>query len=500
MKVVEKNKVKIISLDEYLEMLTEDEIDERYDMLGLKLHSTDVDHETKVNEIKVDMVAGILLYSKFAPLNNLELLKNIIETKTIDNVDEEEIEEMIANSILLKDKDGYYIIDEIEDLLEDNLSKESINERKDTTMLAYLLINGVISIDKLIELLKKNGLTVTKKEIKKHMATKNFEVIDDLIYFDSIAKDMNENNEFIKYKDRLEYRVLEYDECMQILELFLEEYHYIAEFFDKKIKDEQFRSNVARYIVSRVSVGDYYLDDVYSFIDSLNIKLTKKNKIDLEQRLEEVSMEIPHWDLNGFEINDIDDDMDMDDILEKGFAMFSEEEKVLHYCNCYVLLNGIIKIDDLLAILNEKHNFNVTRNQLIEIASTDCEIKGDYITVIDLDEINFKYMVAAKGLDKFYIIESLTDTMMKLAVDNKNICDILSSYKLDNYTIGDVVSTIQLGTFNEKRFISILNDYNVKMSDKKKEKLLEDLTKVVNDYRAWYLNGFTVNEVKTNDK
>ena len=89
-------------------------------------------------------------------------------------------------------------------------------------------------------------------------------------------------------------------------------------------------------------------------------------------------MEIPHWDLNGHSIIDIDEEMSMEEILDNGFAMFSNEEKALHYCNCYVLMNGIIKIDEILTILKVEHNLDITKEQLIEVASLNNQIKVKY--------------------------------------------------------------------------------------------------------------------------
>ena len=55
----------------------------------------------------------------------------------------------------------------------------------------YLTINGLIKVDKLLELMKESDLKVTKKEIIGFAKKHDFEIENDIIYLNHTVKELN---------------------------------------------------------------------------------------------------------------------------------------------------------------------------------------------------------------------------------------------------------------------------------------------------------------------
>ena len=93
-------------------------------------------------------------------------------------------------------------------------------------------------------------------------------------------------------------------------------------------------------------------------------------------------------------------------------------------------------------------------------------------------------------------IDKFCDEINKLYFDVECTC---YDYDLDGEIIDELSSQMNVGMLDEYVLDLILEEYNKKLSSKKKQGLLKELTKIKNRSRQWILNGYTPQELQSNN-
>lgn len=205
--------------------------------------------------------------------------------------------------VYLDNKYQYLMPIELREIIDNHEKQQEKLEKKyenlfeiEDTIRNYIDMNGLISIDKLIELLDKNDIHLNKVELQELADYKRIKSIDEYLVdsvfetkdlFDVIkdAKDEKEEykilnpNEYVDLKDELENILvnedIEYERCL-INELF-----YCIQFnaFNKKELNNLLRQH-------DITLSNSKLDDIFKKMDNLS-KITSR------------------WDLNGFSEIDV---------------------------------------------------------------------------------------------------------------------------------------------------------------------------------------------------
>lgn len=148
-------------------------------------------------------------------------LEKLISTKTITDDTLQMLKMLINERIIFKVENGFCFP---EDLKKVNKDTKNINLKEGKISIlatCYMLTNGVLEVSKLIDLITKSGFKATKKEIIEISKTNGYKLDKDVIYFDDFAVELNKNNELLKLKNALDYKILSLDAIINTLD-FLE--------------------------------------------------------------------------------------------------------------------------------------------------------------------------------------------------------------------------------------------------------------------------------------
>ena len=216
MNVKNANKIKQMSLKDCLNSLSDDQLNQIYDeMVNL------FDGNLSMDSSKKDLIESYLmsLYSMF--IFNKEkqfeemrkLLLNII------NGEEEINDGLLDRSFLFKINNEYVVPSELVDILN---KTEQIPDKVfiEQFINFYILINGVLNVDKLKYLLAESGYKTTKKMILEIVKKNHFIEDNDIIYFDENAKELFENSNLSEIKDNFDYKVVSMLDLLKFFTFF----------------------------------------------------------------------------------------------------------------------------------------------------------------------------------------------------------------------------------------------------------------------------------------
>lgn len=501
-----KTRKELKSLKYYLEKMTKKQLEEKYsDYLSIDEEIKKGTKEEIVEYLYEAITSEYSLINIVLEQEQVEEMKKDFQKENLENIDEEYIE----NQFVFKTENGYEVPEELIKVLNNENTLELDKHNKGIMFLYYVMINGLIEIDKMVDLMKQSGLKITKKEVKEYAKENDFMIDKDIIYFNILAKELNKNNDLINQKNEYDYKVSTIKDALITMSIIgennlLEE---IEMFLRKKTKKIECLKEISEMIFNILLVSQDFEETIEEVvIKQANIKLTKKDKKNFFELLNEICFQIPSWTLNGYspmeqeiDLNDEYDDCYCDFCSEHNhlFESLSKDEKIEAYINVYLIINGIIEIDKLVEIINNNHNLKVTKKELIKIANQieETYIIDNYLSVGDFDEEMISYIKLLKLRNDYYIIEDIDEVYEENIIMTSEIEELLTYYKLNDDVIGDIFMGLNTGTFSEEYLEFILRQNNFKMPLKKQKQLLDDMKPYIRDYRNWCLNGFKPSEL-----
>ena len=415
-------------------------------------------------------------------------IEDIINGKKIKNVSPRLLELSFIFEVSVDNKIKYIVPDEIIDAYKSTTTPTMKKEKAKMVISFYLEVNGAIHLDKLCELVKETGIDLTKKKIIEYIEEDDFILENNIVYCSLLPKELNiynlnKNNEYRQY---------------YIEEIFLIK---IEEFEDKheeklsKIlsKYTKNNSNAALSIKNMITVGYDFDDVIKNYLNQENIKFNKKDQEKFDLLVQEIYLKTPSWEFNGHIPTEI---------LNNEPENYEHMEK-LEYIHAYMLINGVMEIDIMLDLFKNEHNITMTKKELKDIISVtdDLTILNDFVVVKGVTKDILTVLKMSKNLHPTYkIIENVDDIFEE---DKENISaleEICNKYHLKDEIKESIFSMMNFGSFNESLLDGILNSFNIKLNNDKKQNLFKKLDSLYKNVRLWTLNGFKKSEMNIRNK
>lgn len=487
-------KTKEITLIDCLNKLDKKEISTLYKNVPSELQSKKkkITKEEKLEVIASNILATYTIISFTLTDEETKQLNNLIEGKKIANISDK-----LLNGYFIFKKDNNYIIpEEIKDM---TLFIQNKGQQKEKHLFAidfYMGVNGVLEVDKLLELMKVTGFNLTKKEILKYARDKEYIIKKDIIYFNELAKHLDDVMDIHNLKKENKYKAFTIEEMLG-LQIELAEENYIEQIsgiLSKKVKNKQNLIDYSNAIYNMVSVGYNYQDDINELLEMEKINLSEKDKNKLEMLADDIFWYYPSWALNGYadaELTSYDEDEDI------SFDDLSPKEQTEAYINMYLSINGVIEIDKLFKIITTNHNININKNNFMKIVSEldEFTVTDGYLCIDGAEELIDEMMPIKNMLKEYKVIEDVDLLLDEQLEITDRIVEIGFKYDLDEEFTSAIEQIMRMGGIHEEMLVAILEEGGYKISSKKQKELLKELIKVQKNVRIWGLNGFKTNEL-----
>lgn len=477
-------------LKNYLDNISNKYLNELYNNLEFK-----EDKLSKKENVLLSINANIMKTIVSLTSEDIEQIKQVIS----GNIPEK-INDVLKDTYIFYDKYGdkkYFITDDIKEMANKLNIDEMENDKKVTYIVFYIEANGVIKIDKLIELVKETGISITKKEIKDILKESNYYINNDIIFISKALFESGIGSKLLKEKEKIPYVTYSQIEVILLAPIITscEYFEKINNIINKKIKDEIEAEITTELILTAVRMLVDYENEVLNILKQSNIKLSNKDMEKLFDILEETSKVYPKWSLNGEMPEDFDfDDEDYDE--EGPFEELPEEEKTEIYISQYMAINGIIKIEKMLEIL-EHHNIKTTKTELIKAVKNieDITIYKEYICFEDTEK-NIDEILMLKTTSNFKLIEDVDQFIDEMEYNSQKVKDICLDYGISEETSEGILTFITFGVFNKDFLNSFLMENNSIIPKNLLDNLYKELSKASKDIRTWKYNGYTENEIR----
>ena len=166
----------------------------------------------------------------------------------------------------------------------------------------------------------------------------------------------------------------------------------------------------------------------------------------------------------------------------------------------YISINGVIEIEYLKELLDDRHDIVMSCDEIVDIATSYNNVhkyKGKYLTVLNNDDI----------IDKLIEVKSLNDDYQIFTYDINNqeqefvsaIVDFVNDTFDDEdkiqYIYSYIYQTLKLGIYGNKTLDALVYEENLSKNEQKK--IDEFCKKYKNKIAIWNLNGYTFNEKGT---
>ena len=494
-----KIKEKEISLIDCLSKLEKKEISNLYGKLAkeLKSNKKNITTEEKLECIATNIAMSYPIISFTLTDEETKQLNDIIKGKKISNISSK----LINNNFIFKENDNYIIPEEIKEM---TLFVQNKNQQKEKHLFVfsyYMEVNGVLEVKKLIELIKATGFNLTKKQIIEYATYKEFIVEGNLIYFNELAKHLDDVMDIHNLKKENKYKEFTIEEMLGLqIELAEENYvEQISKILSKKVKNKQNLNAYSNAIYNMVSVGYDYQDDINQLLEIEKINLSEKDKLKLETLVDEMFWFYPSWELNGYSEVELSEYSEDEDIP---FDDLSPKEQTDAYINMYLSINGAMETDKLFEIITTNHNINITRREFLKIASEseDFTILDDHICFEGTEDLIPEIMPIKNMLKEYKIIEDIDQLLEEqLEITDKTV-ELGIKYGLDEDLVSGIEQIMRMGGISEEIIISILKEDGYKLSTKKQKELVKELLDIQKDVRIWGLNGFKKSELTNLNK
>ena len=497
-----KTIIKEKTIEECLQSLSQEEINRLYQETPeeLKPKKKKITNQDKIDTIVERIGAEFIALSFIFSDDDIKQLADLSNDKKIRNINPN----FLTHNFIFNIDNNYIMPTEIKELCKAIIEKDMQSQKKDVVLHFYLIANGVLTITKLIELIKDTGINITKDEIITR--AQKFECIieNNLIYLDEFSKDIDEQINMHKQKEENTYKVFNLQEIFA-LQFQLEDENYekrISKSLSKKVKNKDKLKYLTSIIRTMATVGYSYQENIETLLNDEDVKLTEEETEKLFEIVDDIHLYYPVWELNGYseaEILGIDDNEDDDEIP---FEELSLDEQIDAYINIYLCLNGVIEIDKLLEILTANHNIEITKKELIQKASNieDMIINGNYICIAGGEELIEEITPIKNTLKQYKIVEDIDKEVDEFWHTGDRIAEVLLKHEIDgNISIG-LFQLMQMGGIPEEMLDEILKEEGYNLSSKKIKEITKELSIIQKDVRIWCFNGFKKAELTNLNK
>lgn len=500
-----KEKINTKPLMECLEALPDKEIEKLYD------ESLDIAGEKKPKKVsrkeKIEYAAsGILAeYMSSLILSNkeeiIEIEKRIYSSKT-NKIDQD----LIDNNYIFEINNEYFVPEELKEIFTHFNSKEVDSGKKNLLISYYILVNGLLEIETLIDLMQKSSYNITKKEIITFVKKENYIIEDNIIYLNEIVKMINRNNELLELKETNEYKVVDINEAMLELAMLekLNPSKRISSFLKQKVKNKDERKKVSEIIYNIISLDQNFEENLDNLLNVCNINLNEDELDEFYDILESLCHVLPSWSLNGYTPHELycNETEGYDD---GKFEDLPDDDKKEIYIINYVTINGVIKIDKLVDLLTNNHKLKTNKKEIIKIVKDNsiddniCVI-DDYICTTNFDKEDFKWIISLKKSDNYKVIRDIEELVNELEDNDINFDIICEDYNIDENIKDELRSLLTIGLLNEDILSMTLNKNSHTIPLKKQNSLYKELKSAMKDTRMWILNGYKPSELNSSTK
>lgn len=466
-----KKNRKELTLKECLKTLSKEEIE----YIDKKIPN-ELKQGKKLDNIEAFITSFASMTINVMSMKNAQLIKDVIDGKEVGK----DIEKFVNLNFIFKIEDKYIVPKEIREIFENETMEERNARLIEGAYNFYLNINGVLNIDTLVDLLNKSDIELTREEVLERST--DYILDNDKIYLNALAIELdkkydiynnNKNNEYATYKL----------EDMMFLAYWMEEHDHlekISNILGSKLQDNQLVEQIIFDTFEIMMAGYNTQEEIYSYLETFNVKLTKKEKVAIENTIDEVHSFLPLWSKNG-KMNIKIDEMD-------------EEDLSAEYIEAYILINGLIEIDKLQELLEKNHSIKLTKKEIEHqvLRIEDITMTNNIIHVSDFPpELMKELELAKKRMGEYKKIENLEALYKQLDAEDNEIAEIGKKYKLVLDVIEDIQSFMIMAGFNKEAIEDILQVANVTLSSKNKKDLFADLRQVAMNMPMWMFNGYS---------
>lgn len=160
---------------------------------------------------------------------------------------------------------------------------------------------------------------------------------------------------------------------------------------------------------------------------------------------------------------------------------------IIYYIESYIEMNGIIKRDKLLELL-EKNDIKITSKDLDEIMKYHkFDTEGDYL----IDEVFTDEAINDLSIlkDDFKDYKIIDDEQLNL---KNEISELLTDYLIDADCLYEhIFYLIQFDAFNKKEFKNLLLEHNIHLNNKDLNDIYDELCYLSDITPLWTRNGFS---------
>ena len=479
----------------YLDNISNKYLNELYNKLEFK-----EDKLSKKENVFLSINAKIIKTVVNLTNEDIEQIKQVIS----GNIPEK-INDVLKDAYIFYDKYGdkkYFVSEEIKEMANNIDINDMENDKKVTYAVFYIEANGVIKIDRLIKIIKETaGISITKKEIKDILKKSDYYINNDIIFINKALFDSGIGIKLLEEKEKIPYITYSQIELILLSPIITSTVYFnkINNIVHKKIKDEIESEIVTELILTSVRMLVDYENEVLNVLKHSNIKLSNKDMEKLFDILEETSKVYPKWIFNGEMLEDFDFDDEYYD-EENTFEELPEEEKLEIYISQYLAINGVIKLEKMLEIL-EYHNMKITKKELIKAIKNIEEIVicKEYICFKEM-EGDIEQLLMIKSTSNFKLIEDVDQFVDEIEYNCKKIKDICSDYGISEENSEGVLAFMTYGILNKDFLNSFLMENNIILTKNLLDRLYKELSKASKDIRTWKYNGYTENEIRLQPK
>lgn len=475
------------SIQKYLSTITEQYLKELYGNIESP-NKNNKSRKAKEKEIYADIGNKTLKrLTNMKSFEEINQLKNILEGKS-----EPENEEKVKNEFIFFDKYGdkkQFIPMEFKEMLNSGICEKVLECKIGSSIFTYVTANGLIPINRLLNLIIESGFDISKEELLKLLDIRDygFKKENDIIYADYELKEHYEKINLLKNKEQCSYRVFSIEEIEDHVDKYIELRKKLINTLKKYLNKYP---DVIFIIELDILFSDINEKNFYDLIKERNIELTDKECKDLYKIIKSISNKIPKWLYNGY--------IHEEDIVKSTvMGMRTNEEKRDLYLYYYLLINGIIKIDKLKELL-EKSNIEITEKEIKEYFTKeeDFEIEDNYICHTNIVDNNYIKIPLLEEKEKmeYKVIDNVDKLIIKIDKIKKNIEDICHKYNIKEDDKDELFLYILYGFYNKELLIEVLEDSKTKLSKEKLEKFYSELYEQAKEINCWRLNGYSKKE------